>query len=42
LANFGTAARTRVALDNLRDAIVLIVLGFHSALAYMSWTGCSD
>jgi hypothetical protein len=36
-ANIGAAARTSVALDNLRGAIILIVLGFNSALASVSW-----
>jgi surface polysaccharide O-acyltransferase-like enzyme len=34
----GTASPTSMALDNLRGIVILIVLGFHSALAYVSWT----
>jgi surface polysaccharide O-acyltransferase-like enzyme len=30
-------ARTNVALDNLRGIVILIVLAFHSLLAYVSW-----
>jgi glucans biosynthesis protein C len=30
-------SRTSVALNNLRGIVILIVLGFHSALAYVSW-----
>jgi surface polysaccharide O-acyltransferase-like enzyme len=30
-------SRSSVALDNLRGIVILIVLGFHSALAYVSW-----
>ena len=33
----GMASRRSVALDNLRGIVILIVLGFHSALAYVSW-----
>lgn len=33
----GIALRRSVALDNLRGIVILIVLGFHSALAYVSW-----
>jgi surface polysaccharide O-acyltransferase-like enzyme len=29
--------RSSLALDNLRGIVILIVLGFHSALAYVSW-----
>ena len=32
-----TASPTSLALDNLRGIVILIVLGFHSALAYVSW-----
>ena len=31
------ASRSSAALDNLRGIVILIVLGFHSALAYVSW-----
>jgi surface polysaccharide O-acyltransferase-like enzyme len=31
------AAQTSVALDNLRGIVILIVLAFHSLLAYVSW-----
>lgn len=31
------ASRASLALDNLRGIVILIVLGFHSALAYVSW-----
>ncbi len=31
------ASRSSVALDNLRGIVILIVLGFHSTLAYVSW-----
>jgi glucans biosynthesis protein C len=31
------ASPTSLALDNLRGIVILIVLGFHSALAYVSW-----
>jgi surface polysaccharide O-acyltransferase-like enzyme len=31
------ASRSSMALDNLRGIVILIVLGFHSALAYVSW-----
>jgi surface polysaccharide O-acyltransferase-like enzyme len=30
-------SRTSAALNNLRGIVILIVLGFHSALAYVSW-----
>lgn len=30
-------SRTSLALDNLRGIVILIVLAFHSALAYVSW-----
>ena len=30
-------SRSSLALDNLRGVVILIVLGFHSALAYVSW-----
>jgi len=36
-AQLRPAARTSLALDNLRGIVILIVLGFHSALAYVSW-----
>jgi len=32
-----SASRTSLALNNLRGIVILIVLGFHSALAYVSW-----
>ncbi len=32
-----SASRTSVALNNLRGIVILIVLGFHSALAYVGW-----
>jgi glucans biosynthesis protein C len=32
-----SASRKSLALNNLRGIVILIVLGFHSALAYMSW-----
>jgi glucans biosynthesis protein C len=35
--NIGAASRSSLALDNLRGIVILIVLGFHSALAYVSW-----
>src|SRR5215475_7560299 len=31
------ASGNSAALDNLRGIVILIVLGFHSALAYVSW-----
>ncbi len=31
-------SRSSLALDNLRAIVILIVLAFHSALAYVSWT----
>jgi len=31
------ASHTSLALNNLRGIVILIVLGFHSALAYVSW-----
>jgi peptidoglycan/LPS O-acetylase OafA/YrhL len=36
------ASRSSVALDNLRGIVILIVLGFHSALAYVSWISAPD
>ena len=30
-------SRSSLALDNLRGIVILIVLGFHSSLAYVSW-----
>jgi glucans biosynthesis protein C len=36
-----TASPTSLALDNLRGIVILIVLGFHSALAYLSWIAVS-
>jgi glucans biosynthesis protein C len=35
-------SRASVALDNLRGIVILIVLGFHSALAYVSWVAPSS
>jgi glucans biosynthesis protein C len=32
-----STSRSSLALDNLRGIVILIVLGFHSALAYVSW-----
>ncbi len=32
-----SASRSSLALDNLRGIVILVVLGFHSALAYVSW-----
>jgi glucans biosynthesis protein C len=40
-ANIAAASRSSVALDNLRGVVILIVLGFHSALAYVSWIAIS-
>ena len=37
LAHTNSPSRSSVALDNLRGVVILIVLGFHSALAYVSW-----
>jgi glucans biosynthesis protein C len=33
----GPASRSSVALNNMRGIVILIVLGFHSALAYVTW-----
>jgi peptidoglycan/LPS O-acetylase OafA/YrhL len=33
---------TSLALDNLRGIVILIVLGFHSALAYVSWVATPE
>jgi surface polysaccharide O-acyltransferase-like enzyme len=33
----GSVSRSSLALDNLRAIVILIVLAFHSALAYVSW-----
>jgi glucans biosynthesis protein C len=33
----GARSRASIALDNLRGVVILIVLGFHSALAYVTW-----
>jgi hypothetical protein len=32
-----SVSRSSVALDNLRAFVILIVLAFHSALAYLQW-----
>jgi len=34
-------SRSSVALDNMRAIVILIVLGFHSVLAYVSWVPTS-
>jgi len=31
-------SRSSLALDNLRAVVILIVLAFHSILAYVEWT----
>jgi surface polysaccharide O-acyltransferase-like enzyme len=36
-ARLHAVSRSSLALDNLRGIVILIVLGFHSALAYVSW-----
>jgi surface polysaccharide O-acyltransferase-like enzyme len=36
-ARLNPASRSSLALDNLRGVVILIVLGFHSSLAYVSW-----
>ena len=33
----GSVSRSSLALDNLRGIVILVVLAFHSALAYVSW-----
>jgi glucans biosynthesis protein C len=37
LTNTDSASRSSVALSNLRGVVILIVLGFHSSLAYVNW-----
>lgn len=37
-----SASPASLALDNLRGIVILIVLGFHSALAYVSWVKATN
>jgi uncharacterized membrane protein len=37
LTHTNSRSSASAALDNLRGAVILIVLGFHSALAYVNW-----
>jgi|SRR5579883_1373063 surface polysaccharide O-acyltransferase-like enzyme len=38
MARPAARSRSSLALDNLRGVVILIVLAFHSALAYVQWT----